>query len=75
MGRYSALFQTHTFWSQMLVFKATFVETVFAIVNCVVAGLSVFYSSVLKRSLIFLRLRLLGRSDECILHLHFKSKR
>jgi len=60
------LFQARAFWARLLVFKATFVETVFAVVNCAVVGLSVFYSLVLTRSLMFLQLWLLGHSDECI---------
>ena len=42
-----ALFQTHTFWSRQLVFTETFVQTVFAVVNWDVVGLSAFYSLVL----------------------------
>jgi len=71
-----ALFEAHT-WARLLVFKETFIQTVFAVVNCAVLGLSlsVFYSSVLTCNLIFLQLWLLGRSFECILHLHFKLER
>jgi len=69
-----ALFEAHTFWARLLIFKETCVETVFAVVNCAVLGLSVFDSLVLTWSLIILQLCLLGRSVECILHLRFKFK-
>ena len=52
-----------------------FVQTVFAVANCAVVGLSVFYFSVLTCSLIFLQLWVLGGNFECILHLHFKLGR
>jgi len=51
-----ALFQAHTFWARLLVFKETFLQTVFAFVNCAIVGLSVFYFLVLTCSLIFLQL-------------------
>jgi len=46
------LFQAHTF-VRLLVFKQTFIQTVFAVVNCAIVGLSVFYSLVLTCNLIF----------------------
>jgi len=49
------LFLAHT-WARLLVFKKTFVQTVFAVVNCAVVGLSVFYYLVLRCSLICLQL-------------------
>ena len=70
-----ALFEAYTFWARLLIFKETFVQTVFAVVNCAVVGLSVFYSLVLMCSLTFLQLWLLGHKVECILHLHFKFYR
>jgi len=56
-------------------YSETFVQTVFAVVNCAVVGLSVFYSLVLTCSLIFLQLWFFVRNVECILHLHFKLER
>jgi len=47
-------------------------QIVFAVENCAVVGLTVFYSLTLTCRLMFLQLWLLGRSVECILHLHFK---
>jgi len=67
-----AVFEAHTFWVRLHVFKKIFVQIVFAVVNCAVIGLSVFYSLVLTCNLIFLQLWLLGHSVECILHLHFE---
>ena len=54
--------EARTFWARLLVFKATFVYTVLAVVNYVVIWLNVFYSLVLTCSLIFLQLWLLGPS-------------
>jgi len=59
----------------LLVFKEIFAQTVFAVVNCAVVGLSVFCSLVLTFSLIFLQLWLLGHSVECILHLYRQLER
>jgi len=70
-----ALFEAHTLWARLLVFKDTFVQTVFAVLNGAVVGLSVFYSLVSTCRLIFLQFWLLGRGVECILHLHFKLER
>ena len=49
-------------------------QTVSVVVICAVVGLSVFYCLVLTCSLIFLQLSSLGRSVECILHLHPMSE-
>ena len=48
-----ALFEVHTFWARLLVFKEIFVRTVFAVVHCAIVGLRMFYSLVLSCNLIF----------------------
>jgi len=49
-----APFQERT-WAGLLVFKEIFVQSVFAIVNCTLVGLNVFYSLVLTCSMTFLQ--------------------
>ena len=48
--------QPHTFCAPLLVFDKTSAQPHFAAVNCSDAVMSVFYSPVLTRSLIFLQL-------------------
>jgi len=48
--------QPHTFYARLLVFDRTSVQSHFAVVNYSDAVMSVFYSIVLTRSLIFLQL-------------------
>jgi len=47
---------SHTFYARLLVFDKKSVQPHFAAVNCSDAMMSVFYSPVLMRSLIFLQL-------------------
>jgi len=49
--------QPRTFYALLLVFDKTLAQTHFAVVNCSDAMISVFYSPVLMRSLIFMQLR------------------
>ena len=37
-------FEAHTSWARLILFKETFVQIVFAVGNCAVVALSVFYS-------------------------------
>jgi len=48
--------QLHTFYARLLVFHETSAQPDFAVANCFDLVMSVFYSSVLTPSLIFLRL-------------------
>ena len=48
--------QPHTFYARLLVFDKTSTQPHFAVVNCYDAMMSVFYSPVSTRSLIFLQL-------------------
>jgi len=48
--------QPHTFYARLLVFDETLVKPHFAVVNCSDAVMTVVYSFVLTRSLIFLQL-------------------
>jgi len=73
------VFKNQPFWSFCMriwaISNGKYLATlVFAVANCAVVGLSVFYSLVLTCSLMLLQLWLLFRSFECILHLHFKLK-
>ena len=47
--------QPHTFCALLLIFDKTLAEPHFAVVNCCVAVMTVFYSTVLTLSLIFLQ--------------------
>jgi len=49
--------QLHTFCAPLLVFDNILAQPDFAVVNCSGAVMSLFYSPVLTRSLIFLQLR------------------
>jgi len=48
--------QSHFFYARLLVFDKTFQQPRLAVVNCSDALMSVFYSPVLMRSLIYLQL-------------------
>jgi len=48
--------QPHFFYARVLVFDKTLAQPHFAVANCSDALMSVFYSPVLTRSLIFLQL-------------------
>jgi len=48
--------QVYTFYARLLLFDKTSVQPDFSVVNCSDAVMSVFYSPVLTRSLIFLQL-------------------
>ena len=48
--------QPHTFYARLLVFDKTLAQPHFAVVNCSDAVMSVLYSPVLTRSLMFLQL-------------------
>jgi len=48
--------QPHTFCARLLAFDKTLAKPHYAVVNCSDAGMSVFYSPVLTRRLIFLQL-------------------
>jgi len=48
-----ALFEAHAFWARLLVFKETFVQTVFAVANCAVVGLWVLLLGFNVRSDVF----------------------
>jgi len=48
--------QPHAFYAPPLVFNKTLAQPHFAVANCSDAAMSVFYSPVLTRSLIFLQL-------------------
>jgi len=48
--------QPHTFYAPLLVFDKTLVQPHFAVANCSDVVMSVFYSPVLIRSLLFLEL-------------------